>query len=212
MPLWRPSQKQSIARPGQLAEPANTSRAEKFDTKSYETICVFDQLDQIIAPRSRRRDRDRHGTLRCNPCRPSLPASPYASRGCGCYIRCATERRRRRSFGAAISCRPIAGRASARAPKTSSRRHVLKSRKNEIRLLIFKRRASRRAVEDTMLLSMLMRPHRSWMDVLSEKHLATSRSSASGGSGRSFIGLPACHRQGHEYSAEDADALASVAV
>ena len=51
--------------PGQLAEArAAEARAQTFDTKSYETISSFEQLDRIHRRRVRGgRDRDRHGNI-----------------------------------------------------------------------------------------------------------------------------------------------------
>ena len=214
-----PSQKQSIASgPGQLAAArAIQARAEKFDTKSYETILSFDQLDQIIAAAFEAGaiaiDTE---TSSLQPMQAELVGiSLCVTPGCACYI---PLRHRKDGGGDLFGGGDLLpgqlpeGQVLSRLKPLLEDASVLKIAQNmKYDWLIFKQRGiAVTPVEDTMLLSYVLDVGRTdhGMDVLSEKHLGHKPIPFSevAGSGRSFIGFArVAIDKATEYSAEDAD-------
>ena len=214
-----PSQKQSIASgPGQLAAArAIQARAEKFDTKSYETILSFERLDHMIAAAFEAGaiavDTE---TSSLQPMQAELAGiSLCVTPGCACYI---PLRHRKDGGGDLFGGGDLLpgqlpeGQVLARLKPLFEDASVLKIAQNmKYDWLIFKRRGIAVApVEDTMLLSYVLDAGRTdhGMDVLSEKHLGHKPIPFSevAGSGRSFIGFArVAIDKATEYSAEDAD-------
>jgi DNA polymerase I len=204
--------------PGHLAEArAIEARAQKFDTKSYETISSFEQLDHTIAAAFEA------GAIAIDTETSSLQTmqaelvgiSLCVTLGQACYIPL-----RHRSAGNAdlfggndlLPGQLPEAQVLARLKPVLEDASILKIAQNmKFDWLIFKRRGiTVRPVEDTMLLSYVLDAGRTdhGMDVLSEKHLGHKpiQFGAVAGSGRTFIGFARVTiDKAAEYSAEDAD-------
>jgi DNA polymerase-1 len=212
-------QKPSITTgPGQLAEArATEGRAQKFDTKSYETISSIEQLDENIAAAFEAgaiavdTETTSLQTLQAELVGISLCVTP----GHACYI---PLRHRKEGGGDLFGGDDLLpgqlpeAQVLARLKPLLEDASVLKIAQNmKYDWLIFKRRGIIvRPVEDTMLLSYVLDAGRTdhGMDVLSEKHLGHKPIPFSevAGSGRTFIGFArVAIDKATEYSAEDAD-------
>jgi DNA polymerase-1 len=212
-------QKPSIATgPGQLAEArASEARAQKFDTKSYEAISTFAQLDEYIAAAFEQgaiaidTETSSLRTMRAELAGISLCVTP----GRACYI---PLRHRGEGSGDLFGGGDLLpgqlpeAQVLARLKPLLEDASVLKIAQNmKFDWLIFKRRGIEVApVEDTMLLSYVLDAGRTdhGMDVLSEKHLGHKpiQFGEVAGSGRTFIGFArVAIDKAAEYSAEDAD-------
>jgi DNA polymerase I len=212
-------QKSSIATgPGHLAEArATEARAQKFDTKSYETILSFEQLDRTIAAAFEAgaiaidTETSSLQTMQAELVGISLCVTP----GHACYIPL-----RHRSAGDAdlfggnelLYGQLPESDVLARLKPLLEDASVLKIAQNmKFDWLILKRRGiTMRPVEDTLLLSYVLDAGRTdhGMDVLSEKHLGHRpiQFGAVAGSGRTFVGFArVAIDKATEYSAEDAD-------
>jgi len=212
-------QKSSIATgPGHLAEArAAEARAQKFDTKSYETILSFEQLDHIIAAAFEAgaiaidTETSSLQTMQAELVGISLCVAP----GHACYIPL-----RHRSAGDAdlfggnelLHGQLPEADVLARLKPLLEDASVLKIAQNmKFDWLILKRRGiAMRPVEDTLLLSYVLDAGRTdhGMDVLSQKHLGHKpiQFGAVAGSGRTFVGFArVAIDKATEYSAEDAD-------
>jgi DNA polymerase-1 len=214
-----PSQKPIFATgPGQLAEArAAEARAQKFDSKSYETVSNFEQLDEYIAAAFEAgaiavdTETSSLQTMQAELVGISLCVTP----GRACYI---PLRHRSEGDGALFGGDTLLpgqlpeAEVLARLKPLLEDRSILKIGQNmKFDWLIFKQRGIAVApVEDTMLLSYVLDAGRSdhGMDVLSEKHLGHKPIPFSevAGSGRTFIGFArVAIDKAAEYSAEDAD-------
>jgi DNA polymerase I len=212
-------QKSSIATgPGHLAEArATEARAQKFDTKSYETILSFEQLDRTIAAAFEAgaiaidTETSSLQTMQAELVGISLCVTP----GHACYIPL-----RHHSAGDAdlfggnelLHGQLPEADVLARLKPLLEDASVLKIAQNmKFDWLILKRRGiAMRPVEDTLLLSYVLDAGRTdhGMDVLSEKHLGHRpiQFGAVAGSGRTFVGFArVAIDKATEYSAEDAD-------
>ncbi|MGH6800673.1 MAG: DNA polymerase, partial [Methylocella sp.] len=214
-----PLQKPSIATgPGQLAAArATEARAQKFDTKSYETVSSLEQLDAYIAAAFEAgaiavdTETSSLQTMRAELIGISLCVTP----GRACYI---PLRHRSEGDGALFGGDTLlpgqlpAADVLARLKPLLEDRSVLKIAQNmKFDWLIFKQRGIEAApVEDTMLLSYVLDAGRTGhgMEVLSEQHLGHKpiQFGEVAGSGRTFIGFSrVAIDKAAEYSAEDAD-------
>ncbi|HEX3496428.1 MAG TPA: DNA polymerase I [Methylocella sp.] len=214
-----PSQTPSIATgPGHLAEArAAEARAQKFDSKSYETVSSFEQIDEYIAAAFEA------GAIAVDTETSSLQTmqaelvgiSMCVTPGRACYV---PLRHRNGASGDLFGGDTLLpgqlpeAEVLARLKPLFEDRSVLKIGQNmKFDWLIFKQRGIEvTPVEDTMLLSYVLDAGRSdhGMDVLSEKHLGHKPIPFGevAGSGRTFIGFArVAIDKASEYSAEDAD-------
>jgi DNA polymerase-1 len=214
-----PMQKPSIATgPGQLADArAAEARAEKFDTKSYETILSFEQLDPYIAAafEAGAMSIDTE-TSSLQPMQAELVGiSLCVIPGRACYI---PLRHRSEGGGDLFGGNDLLpgqlpeADVLARLKPLLEDASILKIAQNmKYDWLIFKKRGiAVKPVEDTMLLSYVLDAGRTdhGMDVLSEKYLGHKpiQFGEVAGSGRTFIGFArVAIDKAAEYSAEDAD-------
>jgi DNA polymerase I len=214
-----PMQKPSIATgPGQIADArAAEARAQKFDTKSYETILSFEQLDPYIAAAFEAGaisiDTE---TSSLQPMQAELVGiSLCVIPGRACYI---PLRHRSEGGGDLFGGNDLLpgqlpeADVLARLKPLLEDASILKIAQNmKYDWLIFKKRGIAVApVEDTMLLSYVLDAGRTdhGMDVLSEKYLGHKpiQFGEVAGSGRTFIGFArVAIDKAAEYSAEDAD-------
>jgi DNA polymerase-1 len=204
--------------PGQLAEARATEvRTQIFDTKSYETISSFKQLDPYIAAAFEA------GAIAVDTETSSLQAlraqlvgiSLCATPGRACYIPLGHRSEGGGELFGGDELRP------GQLPKADVLAYlkplledasILKIGQNmKYDWLVFKQRGIELTpVEDTILLSYVLDAGRTdhGMDVLSEKHLGHKpiQFGEVAGSGRTFIGFArVAIDKATEYSAEDAD-------
>ncbi len=214
-----PMQKPSIASgPGQLAEArAAEARAQTFDTKSYETILSFEQLEPYIAAAFEAGaisiDTE---TSSLQPMQAELAGiSLCVTPGHACYI---PLRHRQEGSGDLFGGNDLLpgqlpeAEVLARLKPLLEDASILKIAQNmKYDWLIFKQRGiAVTPVEDTMLLSYVLDAGRTdhGMDVLSEAYLGHKpiQFGEVAGSGRTFIGFArVAIDKATEYSAEDAD-------
>ena len=214
-----PMQKPSIASgPGQLAEArAAEARAQTFDTKSYETILSFEQLEPYIAAAFEAGaisiDTE---TSSLQPMQAELVGiSLCVTPGHACYI---PLRHRQEGSGDLFGGNDLLpgqlpeAEVLARLKPLLEDASILKIAQNmKYDWLIFKQRGiAVTPVEDTMLLSYVLDAGRTdhGMDVLSETYLGHKpiQFGEVAGSGRTFIGFArVAIDKATEYSAEDAD-------
>jgi DNA polymerase I len=196
---------------------ANEALTQAFDTKSYETVSSFEQLDQYIAAAFEAGaiaiDTE---TSSLDPMQAELVGiSLCVTPGRACYI---PLRHRPQGGGDLFGATDLLpgqlpeDDVLARLKPLLEDKSVLKIAQNmKFDWLIFKERGiGVRPVEDTMLLSYVLDAGRSehGMDALSEKHLGHKpiKFAEVAGSGRTFIGFSrVAIDRATEYSAEDAD-------
>jgi DNA polymerase-1 len=205
-------------RPAHLAQArASQARGQKIDTKGYETVTRFEQLDAYIAAGFESgaiavdTETSSLQTMEAELIGISLCVAP----GRACYI----PLRHRAEGGdelfdgnGLLTGQLPEADVLARLKPLLEDASVLKIAQNmKFDWLIFKRRCiAVRPVEDTMLLSYVLDAGRTdhGMDMLSEVHLGHTpiKFSEVAGSGRSFIGFSrVAIGRATEYSAEDAD-------
>ncbi len=214
----RPQFSATATGPSHLAEACATeARGQSLDTKSYETITSFAQLDEYIAAAVE------SGAIAIDTETSSLQTmqaelvgiSLCVTRGRACYI---PLRHRAESSGELFGGDGLLpgqlqeAEVLARLKSLLEDSSVLKIAQNmKFDWLIFKQRGiTVRPVEDTMLLSYVLDAGRTdhGMDVLSEQHLGHKpiKFGEVAGSGRTFIGFArVAIGRATEYSAEDAD-------
>ena len=209
---------QAAIGPVQLAhERASQARGQKIDTKSYETIATFEQLDAYVAAGFEAgviavdTETSSLQTMEAELVGISLCVTP----GRACYI---PLRHRAEGGGALFDANSLLpgqlpeAEVLARLKPLLEDASVLKIAQNmKFDWLMFKRRGiAVRPVEDTMLLSYVLDAGRTdhGMDMLSEVHFGHTpiKFSEVAGSGRTFIGFSRVPvGRATEYSAEDAD-------
>ena len=204
--------------PGHLAAArATEARAQKFDTKSYETIWSFEQLEEYIAAAFEA------GTIAVDTETSSLQPmqaelvgiSLCVTPGHACYI---PLRHSNEGGGDLFGGNDLLpgqlpeAQVLARLKPLFEDASVLKIAQNiKFDWLIFKQRGiAVQPVEDIMLLSYVLDAGRTdhGMDVLSEQHLGHKpiQFGEVAGSGRTFIGFSrVAIDKATEYSAEDSD-------